>query len=56
VTLLVARLLHGYAFAFTSEFRFGRFWGALLTVAVLAIEAVLCLYQVWRGHVLWFAP
>ena len=56
VTLLVARLLHGCAFAFTGEFRFGRFWGALLTVVVLAIETVLCLYQAWRGHLVWFAP
>ena len=55
-TLLVARLLHGWAFAFTAESRFGRSWGVILTVVVLAIEAVLCLYQAYRGHLVWFAP
>jgi hypothetical protein len=30
--------------------------GALLTVAVLAIEALLCLYQAYRGHIAWFGP
>jgi uncharacterized membrane protein YecN with MAPEG domain len=52
--LLVARLLHGYAFAFRAEFRFGRYWGALLTIAVVGIEAVLCFYQAYRGHIVWF--
>jgi len=52
-TLLVARLLHGYALSFTAHFRFGRVWGAALTFAVLAIEAILCLYQGWRGHLVW---
>ena len=56
VILLVARLLHGYAFAFTTQFRFGRFWGALLTVVVIAVEGLLCLYQAYRGHIAWFAP
>jgi uncharacterized membrane protein YecN with MAPEG domain len=56
LTLLLARLLHGYALSFTAEFRFGRSWGALLTGIVLAIEAVLCLYQAYRGHMAWFAP
>jgi uncharacterized membrane protein YecN with MAPEG domain len=54
-TLLVARVLHGYAFAFTPQFRFGRYWGAILTFAVIVIEAVLCLYQAYRGHYVWFA-
>jgi uncharacterized membrane protein YecN with MAPEG domain len=53
ITLLVARLLHGYAMAFRAEFRFGRVWGAGLTFLVLIVEAVLCLYQAWRGHVVW---
>jgi uncharacterized membrane protein YecN with MAPEG domain len=55
ITLVVARLLHGYAFAFTAEFKFGRFWGAILTFIVVAIEAVLCIYQSYRGHMVWFA-
>ena len=55
ITLLVARVLHGYAMAFRSEFRFGRVWGAGLTFAVLLVEAVLCLYQAYRGHLAWFA-
>jgi uncharacterized membrane protein YecN with MAPEG domain len=55
IALLVSRLLHGYAFAFRTQFRFGVFWGVLLTVVVLAIEAVLCLYQAYRGHLVWFA-
>ena len=52
--LVIARLLHGYALAFTAEWKFGRMWGAALTFIVLAIEAVLCLYQTWRGHLIWF--
>ena len=54
VMLLLGRLLHGYAFAFRTDFPFGRFWGVLLTVLVLAIEALLCLYQAYRGHIVWF--
>jgi uncharacterized membrane protein YecN with MAPEG domain len=53
--LLVSRLLHGYAFAFRTQFRFGVFGGALLTVVVLTVEALLCLYQAYRGHLVWFA-
>ena len=53
--LLLGRVLHGYAFAFRAEFRFGRFWGVLLTVVVLTVEALLCLYQAYRGHLVWFA-
>jgi uncharacterized membrane protein YecN with MAPEG domain len=55
VILLLARLMHGYALAFTSESRIGRAGGVLLTVIVLAIEVVLCLYQAYRGHIVWFA-
>jgi len=53
ITLLVARLLHGYALSFTSQFMFGRFWGATLTFVVLAIEAPLCLYQGIQGQWIW---
>lgn len=53
IVLLVARLLHGYALSFTDHFTFGRFWGAALTFAVLAIEAVLCVYQGILGQWIW---
>ena len=53
--LLVGRVLHGFAFAFRTQFRFGVFWGVLLTVVVLTIESLLCLYQAYRGHLVWFA-
>ena len=53
IALVVARLLHGYALSFTPHFKFGRFWGAALTFVVLLIEAVLCLYQAYRGHMVW---
>jgi uncharacterized membrane protein YecN with MAPEG domain len=45
LTLLTARLLHGYALSFTSQFVFGRVWGTGLTYIVLGVEAVMCLYQ-----------
>jgi uncharacterized membrane protein YecN with MAPEG domain len=53
ILLIVARLLHGYALSFRAEFRFGRFWGAVLTFVVLLIEAVLCLDHAYRAHVVW---
>jgi uncharacterized membrane protein YecN with MAPEG domain len=53
IVLLVARLLHGYALSFSDHFTFGRFWGAALTFAVLAIEAVLCVYQGILGQWIW---
>lgn len=53
LALLIARLLHGYALSFTVHFKFGRLWGTALTFAVLVIEAVLCLYQAYRGHLVW---
>jgi len=46
IALLVARLLHGYALSFTQKFRFGRFYGAGLTLLVLLACGVLC---VWQG-------
>jgi len=54
IALLVARLLHGYALSFTSQFMFGRVAGAGLTFLVLGIEAVMCVYQAVIGHQLWF--
>ena len=44
-SLLVARLLHGYALSFTSSWKFGRFWGTALTFVLLAVCAALCLCQ-----------
>jgi uncharacterized membrane protein YecN with MAPEG domain len=55
VLLLLGRLMHGYALAFTTESRIGRSAGVLLTAIVLLIEVVLCLYQAYRGHIVWFA-
>lgn len=52
-TLLVGRLLHAYALSFTLKFRFGRVWGAGLTFAVLAIQAVCCLYHGIKMHLVW---
>jgi len=46
-TLLVGRLLHGYALSFTGHFRFGRMAGAALTFLVLVVAGALCLYQAW---------
>jgi uncharacterized membrane protein YecN with MAPEG domain len=45
-TLVVARLLHGYALSFSESFKFGRFWGTLLTFILLAVNGLLCL---WLG-------
>ncbi len=53
IVLLIARLLHGYALSFTEHSSFGRFWGSTLTFIVLAIEAVLCIYQGILGQWIW---
>ena len=49
ITLLVSRILHGYALSFTDRFRFGRTFGAGLTFAALGVVSVLCLLQAFRG-------
>ena len=49
IALIVSRLLHGYALSYTARFRFGRVWGAGLTFVVLAVEAVLCIWQGLQG-------
>ena len=36
------------------EFRFGRTSGTAITFAVILVEALLCLYQSYRGHLIWF--
>src|SRR5688500_9500598 len=43
ITLVLARVLHGYALSFTPGFKFGRFWGTVLTFVLLAANGVLCL-------------
>jgi uncharacterized membrane protein YecN with MAPEG domain len=53
IALVVARLFHGFALSFGWQIRFGRVTGAALTFAVLLIEAVLCLYQGFRGQWIW---
>jgi uncharacterized membrane protein YecN with MAPEG domain len=53
ITLLVARLLHGYALSFSAHFQFGRVAGAALTFLVLIVEAVLCIYQAIQAQRLW---
>jgi uncharacterized membrane protein YecN with MAPEG domain len=53
IVLLIARLFHAYALSFTSQFMFGRVAGASLTLLVIGIEAVLCIYQAIIGHQLW---
>ncbi len=50
VTLLVARLLHGYALSFSEEFKFGRFWGTALTFTLLGVGGLLCLYQALQAR------
>jgi uncharacterized membrane protein YecN with MAPEG domain len=46
LTLLIARIGHGIALSFTSNWVIGRAGGALLTFIVLAVVSLLC---VWRG-------
>lgn len=52
--LVVGRLLHGFALSFGWGIRFGRVAGAALTLIVLLIEAVLCIYQGLRGQAIWW--
>lgn len=49
LTLLIARLLHGYSLSFSQSFRFGRFWGTVLTFLVLVVSGVLCIYQAFQA-------
>jgi uncharacterized protein len=49
ITLVLARLLHGYALSFTEKFKFGRFWGAALSYLLLVVGGVLCVYQGLRA-------
>ncbi len=49
-TLLVARMLHGYAMSYTASFTFGRFWGTALTFLLLVVCGALCVYQGLRPY------
>ena len=53
IVLVIARLLHGCALAFGERSAFGRSAGTALTVAVLIVETLMCLYQAYRGHIVW---
>src|SRR6185436_13685441 len=53
IVLVLSRLLHGVALSFGLITRFGRVSGATLTFVVLAIEAILCIYQGLRGQWIW---
>jgi len=44
-TLLAARLLHGVALSFTASWKFGRFYGTLLTFILLPVTGGLCIWQ-----------
>lgn len=43
-TLLIARLLHGISLSFTESWKFGRFYGTLLTFILLALAGLLSLW------------
>lgn len=46
LTLLVGRVLHGYALSFTERWMPGRFYGTLLTFLALLSTSLLC---IWHG-------
>jgi len=45
IALVAARALHGYSLSFTEKFKFGRYWGTVLTFTLLNVCGVLCAYQ-----------
>jgi len=45
IALVVGRALHGYALSFTERFKFGRFYGTVLTFTLLNVCGILCIYQ-----------
>jgi uncharacterized membrane protein YecN with MAPEG domain len=53
LTLLAARLVHGAGLSFGWHVRSMRVLGAALTLVVLLVEALLCLYQGLRGQWVW---
>ncbi len=46
ITLVAARVLHGVALSYTEKWKFGRFYGTLLTFILVLVLGLLCL---WRG-------
>ena len=48
-TLVVSRLLHGYALSFNESFKFGRIGGTALTLTLLGVCGFLCIYQALLG-------
>jgi uncharacterized membrane protein YecN with MAPEG domain len=48
--LLLARLLHGFAFSFTKSWVPGRFGGVVLTFLPLLVAGGLCVYQGLQGR------
>ncbi len=46
IALVVARVLHGVSLSYTAHWKFGRFYGTLLTFILLLVVGLLCL---WRG-------
>ena len=48
-TLMVARILHGAALSYTEKWKFGRFYGTLLTFILLLVVGALCLWQGLRA-------
>lgn len=52
VSLLVARLLHGYALSFRESFKFGRYWGTVLTFLLLLFGAGLALWVALARYLL----
>ena len=53
IALIVSRVLHAYALSFTQKCRFGRVWGAGITITVLAVEAVSCIYYWLKVQLIW---
>ena len=53
IALIVSRVMHAYALSFTQKFRFGRVWGAGITITVLAVEAVSCIYYWLKLQFIW---
>jgi len=45
IALVIGRVLHGYALSFTEKFKFGRFYGTVLTFTLLNVCGILCIYQ-----------
>lgn len=45
IVLVAARLLHGVSLSFTEQWKFGRFYGTLLTFILLLVVGVLGVFQ-----------